>query len=182
VDETIALLRRAAALDPLAVPVYRSLGRWCFCAGRLEEAEAAMKKTLELNPHDSHTHNYLGLVRLQQGRLDEALEAFRQGGHDTYRRLGLTLAQHARGLPAESEAALKELIDKEADGAAYQIAEAHAYRNEADLAFQWMERAYAQRDPGLSMMKVDPLLHCLHDDPRWQPFLEKMGLAGGASA
>jgi TolB-like protein/class 3 adenylate cyclase/Tfp pilus assembly protein PilF len=178
VDETIALLRRAAALDPLAVPVYRSLGRWCFCGGRLEEAEAAMKKTLELNPHDSHTHYYLGLVRLKQGRLDEALEAFQQGGDDTYRRLGLTLAQHARGLPAESHAALKELIDKEADGDAYQIAEAHAYRNETDLAFQWLERAYAQRDPGLSMMKVDPLLHRLHGDPRWQPFLEKMGLAG----
>jgi len=176
-DETIALLRRAAALDPLAVPVYRSLGRWCFCAGRLEEAEAAMKKTLEFNPHDSHAHYYLGLVRLQQGRLDEALEAF-QGGAGTYRRLGLTLAQHARGLSAESHAALKELIDKGADGEACQIAEAHAYRNEADLAFQWMERAYAQRDPGLSMMKLDPLLHSLHDDPRWQPFLEKMGLAG----
>jgi len=41
-----------------------------------------------------------------------------------------------------------------------------------------MERAYAQRDPGLSMMKVDPLLHYLHADPRWQPFLEKMRLAG----
>jgi hypothetical protein len=41
-----------------------------------------------------------------------------------------------------------------------------------------MERAYAQHDPGLISMKVDPLLHRLHEDPRWQPFLEKMGLAG----
>ena len=177
-DETIALLRRAAALDPLAVPVHRSLVRWCYCAGRLEEAEAAMKKALELNPHGGHTRHYLGLVRLQQGRLDEALEAFQQEGHDTFRRLGLTLAQHARGLPAESYAALKELTDTDAAGSAYQIAEGHAYRNEADLAFQWMERAYAQHDPGLISMKVDPLLRRLHDDPRWQPFLEKMGLAG----
>jgi len=177
-DETIALLRRAAALDPLAVPVHRSLVRWCYCAGRLEEAEAAMKKALELNPHGGQTRHYLGLVRLQQGRLDEALEAFQQEGHDTFRRLGLTLAQHARGLPAESDAALKELTDKDPEGSAYEIAEGYAYRNEADLAFQWMERAYAQHDPGLISMKVDPLLHRLHDDPRWQPFLEKMGLAG----
>jgi hypothetical protein len=41
-----------------------------------------------------------------------------------------------------------------------------------------MERAYAQHDPGLISMKVDPLLRSLHADPRWQPFLEKMGLAG----
>jgi adenylate cyclase len=177
-DETIALLRRAAALDPLGVPVHRSLGRWCYCAGRLEEAEAAIRKTLELNPHGDRLHYTLGLVRLQQGRLDEALEAFEQERYEALRLLGLTLARHARGLPAESYAALKELTDTDAAGAAYQIAEGHAYRNEADLAFQWMERAYAQHDPGLISMKVDPLLRSLHDDPRWQRFLEKMGLAG----
>jgi TolB-like protein/Tfp pilus assembly protein PilF len=177
-DETIALLRRAAALDPLGVPVHRSLGRWCYCAGRLEEAEAAVRKTLELNPQGDRLHHTLGLVRLQQGRLDEALEAFQQEGYEALRLLGIALAQHARGLPAESHAALKELTDTDAAGSAYQIAEGHAYRNEADLAFQWMERAYAQHDPGLISMKVDPLLRRLHDDPRWQPFLEKMGLAG----
>lgn len=42
----------------------------------------------------------------------------------------------------------------------------------------WVERAYAQHDPGLISMKVDPLLRSLHDDPRWQPFLKKMGLVG----
>ena len=177
-DETIALLRRAAALDPLGVPVHRSLGRWCYCAGRLEEAEAAIRKTLELNPHGDRLHHTLGLVRLQQGRLDEALEAFQQERYEALRLLGLTLAQHARGLSAESHAALKELTDTDAAGSAYQIAEGHAYRNEADLAFQWMERAYAQHDPGLISMNVDPLLRRLHDDPRWQPFVEKMGLAG----
>jgi adenylate cyclase len=176
-DEAIALLQRAAALDPLAVPVHRSLGRWYYCAGRLEEAEAAIKKTLELSPHGSPSHFNLGLVRLKQGRLDDALEAFQQDRDDALHLLGLTLAQHARGLSAESQAALKELTDQDADGSAYQIAEAHAYRNEADLAFQWMERAYAQHDPGLISMKVDPLLHRLHGDPRWRPFVEKMGLA-----
>jgi len=74
-------------------------------------------------------------------------------------------------------AALTELIDKDADGAACQIAEAYAYRGETELAFEWLERAYIQRDSGLSMMKIDPLLQRLHDDPRWQPFLKKMGLA-----
>jgi TolB-like protein/class 3 adenylate cyclase/Flp pilus assembly protein TadD len=177
-DETIALLQRAAALDPLGVPVHRSLGRWCYCAGRLEEAEAAIRTTLELNPHGDRLQHTLGLVRLQQGRLDEALEAFQQERYEALRLLGIALAQHARGLPAESDAALKELTDTDAAGSAYQIAEGHAYRNEADLAFQWMERAYAQHDPGLISMKVDPLLRRLHDDPRWRPFLKKMGLAG----
>jgi TolB-like protein/class 3 adenylate cyclase/Tfp pilus assembly protein PilF len=176
-DEAIALLRRAAALDPLAVPLHRSLARWCYHAGLLDEAETGARKTLELNPLGGRLHHFLGLVRLKQGRVEEALEEFQQEGHDTFRLLGLTLVLHTRGLPAESHAALKELIAKDADGSACQIAEAYAYRGETELAFEWLERAYVQRDSGLSMMKTDPLLHRLHADPRWQSFLEKMGLA-----
>ena len=50
-------------------------------------------------------------------------------------------------------------------------------RNEVDHAFEWLERAYDQRDPGLSEMKTDPLLRSLYADPRWDAFLRKMGLA-----
>jgi hypothetical protein len=37
-----------------------------------------------------------------------------------------------------------------------------------------------QRDAGTGMAKVSPLLRGLHGDPRWQPFLVKMGLADRA--
>jgi hypothetical protein len=53
----------------------------------------------------------------------------------------------------------------------------YGYRNDTEHAFEWLERTYAQRDPGITYMKMDPFLRNLHDDPRWQPFLEKMGLA-----
>jgi hypothetical protein len=92
--------------------------------------------------------------------------------------LGLALVQHARGRRAESDAALQELIEQDAAGSAYQIAEAYAYRGQPDLAFEWLERAYEQRDAGVIMTKVSPLLRNLHADPRWQAFLERMGLAG----
>ena len=70
------------------------------------------------------------------------------------------------------------MIEKNAANGAFQIAEAYAYRDEADLAFAWLERAYAQHDPGIGMTKVARPLRSLHRDLRWQPFLEKMGLAG----
>jgi adenylate cyclase len=69
------------------------------------------------------------------------------------------------------------LIDQYAQQSADQVAEDYGYRREADLAFEWLERAYAKRDPGLSSIKSNALLRSLHGDPRWQPFLEKMGLA-----
>jgi TolB-like protein/tetratricopeptide (TPR) repeat protein len=179
-DEAVALLRRAAVLDPLSAQVHRSLGRWCYVAGLLDEAEAALNKTLELNPLGARTHYYLGAVRMAQGRLDEALDEFQREGHDTFRLLGLAVVEHARGEPSQSAAALRELSEKDAEGSAYQIALGHAYRGAKDLAFDWLERAYVQRDPGLSVMKRDPLLCSLHGDSRWQPFLEKMGLADRA--
>ena len=77
----------------------------------------------------------------------------------------------------EADAALADLINNNADGAAYQIAEVYAYRGEKDQAFEWLERAHRQRDSGLVGLQVDPFLKNLHPDPRWNAFLHKMGLA-----
>ena len=52
----------------------------------------------------------------------------------------------------------------------------HAFRGEGDRAFQWLERAYIQRDSGLTWLKGDPLLKSLKRDPRWAAFLKKMRL------
>src|SRR5437899_194710 len=50
-------------------------------------------------------------------------------------------------------------------------------RGNKDRAFEWLERARRQRDPGLASLRKDPLLPNLHDDPRWNAFLRTMGLA-----
>jgi hypothetical protein len=76
----------------------------------------------------------------------------------------------------ESDAALNELIKNDAETAAYQIAEAYAYRGDKDKAFEWLARARRQRDPGLGNLRKDPLLENLYADPRWNPFLRTMGL------
>jgi hypothetical protein len=57
-----------------------------------------------------------------------------------------------------------------------QVAEIYAYRGDRDKAFEWLDRAYRQRDGGLSGMKGDPLLLNLEHDPRWTAFLNKMKL------
>ena len=52
----------------------------------------------------------------------------------------------------------------------------HAYRGEADSAFEWLERAYEQRDGGLADIKSDRFLRVLADDPRYKVFLRKLKL------
>jgi serine/threonine-protein kinase len=75
-----------------------------------------------------------------------------------------------------SQQALDELIAKDAQYAAYQIAEVFAWRGEKDQAFEWLERAYRQRDGGLSSIKGDPLLKSLRADPRFNALLRKLKL------
>jgi TolB-like protein/Tfp pilus assembly protein PilF len=176
-EEAAALVRRALVLDPLNVEAHIASGWQLTLAGCLTEAENAYREALELSPQHARVRFYLGRLHLLQGRLDDALHEVEQEVHETFRLYGTALAQHARGRAAESDAALQKLVLKYAEDAAYQIAEAHAYRGDADRAFEWLERAYRQRDAGLASMKPDPLLRNLHGDPRWQRLLERMGLA-----
>jgi TolB-like protein/Tfp pilus assembly protein PilF len=178
-DEAIALLRRAVTLDPLSVLMHRSLAVAYLCAGRADEAAAVAEKAVELNAMGALTHYWLAMARLAQRRLEEALEVNQGEPHEPLRLLGVVVLQHARGRHAESDAALRELIKRYATaGSDLQIAQAYGYRGEVDPAFEWLERAYAQRDAGLWMTKVNPLLQNLRTDPRWQSFLEKLRVAG----
>jgi len=51
-----------------------------------------------------------------------------------------------------------------------------AFRNQADKSFEWLERAYAQRDSSMMYIKVEPLLNSLHNDPRFAALLKKLNL------
>ena len=133
-------------------------------------------KSLELSPHGGFAHYYHSDICLAQGRLDEALEAAKREINCVFRLLALANVYHAQGRHTESDAALKELIETRADTGAFQIAEAFAYRGDRDQAFAWLERACAQRDPGMSMVRASPSLRGLHGDPRWTPFLKRVGL------
>ena len=177
-DEAIALLRQAVEVDPLNWSVYRELSKCHLTAGRFDEAEAAIRRALELCPDARSLLFRLSEICLCQGRLEEALEAAKRVIHDGFRLLALAMVYHAQGRHAESDTALGELIESRADTAAFQIAEAFAYRGDRDQAFAWLERAYAQRDAGIHMLRETPSMCVLHADPRWQAFLEKVGLAG----
>ena len=117
-----------------------------------------------------------GKVHLAQAHPQEALAEMEREREPAFRLQGQALAYHALGRKKEADAALEELIAKYHADWAYQIAEMYAFRGEADRAFEWLERAYAQRDPGLSEMKGDPLLKSLERDPRYAAFLKKMRL------
>jgi len=176
-EAAIALYRHAIELDPLRSAVYANLGTALHASGRLAEAEAAYRKAIELTPQRDAVHALHSLTLLAQGRGEEALAEGLREPEETFRLLSLAIIQHAAGRRAESDAALHELIAKYQGDSAYQVATVYGARGEVDRAFEWLERAYEQRDPGLSEMKPQPLLRSLHADPRWDAFLRRVGLA-----
>jgi hypothetical protein len=56
------------------------------------------------------------------------------------------------------------------------VAEIHAFRGEAALAFEWLARSFSQRQPSLRDLKYDPWLRPLQSDQRWKALLQKMNL------
>jgi len=175
-EECIALLRRATILDPLNAHIFRWLAWALLRGGDVAGAVAAAEKAVEFSPRGDLTHWTLGLVRLHQGRLEDALREVQQEPYVARRLMGLAMVQHARGHLAESDAALRGLIEHSTDSDASRIAEVYALRGNVDAAFEWLERAYEQRDTGLAWLKVSVWLRDLHGDPRWRRLLEKMGL------
>jgi len=176
-DEAIALYHQALAQDPLSAPAYHNLGLALYAADRLAEAEAAFRQVLELAPQQPIARAFLSLVLLAQGRGEEALAEVLREPEEWARLWASAVIHHAAGRREESEAALQALIAKYQVEAASQVAEVYAMRGQADRAFDWLERAYVQRDSGLAEMKPDPFFRSLHADPRWSAFLRKMGLA-----
>jgi hypothetical protein len=69
------------------------------------------------------------------------------------------------------------LIAKHANDMAYQVGDVYAWRGENDKAFEWLERAYQQRDSGLNGIAYDPLLTGLKGDARYGALLSKLGLS-----
>jgi serine/threonine-protein kinase len=175
-EEALPLFRRALEIDPLNVLAWWYLGYGYLSAGRLEEAEAAYKKALELNPEFQWAHNHLGLVHLLQGRPEAALAEMEREPQRPLHLQGLALAQHGLGRKKEADAALGELIEKFQNESAFQIAEVYAFRGEVDRSFEWLERAYIQRDAGLAWTKISPLFKNVERDPRYAAFLKKMRL------
>jgi tetratricopeptide (TPR) repeat protein len=174
-DEALELARRAVELDPFNPGSWTSLGQLKFYIGRQDEAVADLKKALELNPDDRLSHMFLSEIYVVQGRAQDALAVMEQ--QPEYFRLSqYAIAYHALGREKESDAALSELIAKYHTGGAFDIAEVYAFRNQPDKAFEWLERAYAQRDGGLSTTNTGPLLKSLHNDPRYAAFLKKIHL------
>ena len=93
-----------------------------------------------------------------------------------WNRVALALATQIGADRGAADAALQTLIDRDTEGMSYQIAQVYALRAEPDKMFEWLERAWSQRDPGLNFLLYDPLTLRFKNDPRYAALVGKVGL------
>jgi tetratricopeptide (TPR) repeat protein len=169
-------MNAALRLDPLNPNIHFLRGWALFWSDHLPEAEASFRRVLQISPTYESAHYYLGHVLLAQGDLAGALHEMDHELDDESRLAGLASVQFAMGRKRDSDAALAQLTKRSAEGWASGIASVHAIRNEPDAAFEWLDRAYAQKDEDLYLIKGNPLFRNVARDPRYKAFLRKMNL------
>jgi TolB-like protein len=176
VDEAVQQYERAIELNPLDPIALRALGVALCASDRLQECLQYRLRLQQLHPELRGINAFVGEARLLLGQLPEALEAMQKEPEQDVRLAGLATVYSAMGKHTESDAALKTLEESYASDDAYEIAQLHAYRGEADEGLKWLQRSFRMHDSKILFIKTDPLLRNLRRDRRFQNLLAKLRL------
>jgi len=176
-DEALALKEAIVRRDPLNMSALYTLGLSQRMTGRYDTAIASYHTVLSLSPGRGGAHSQLGSALLLKGDAPAALAEIEQEKNEEYRMNSLPMAYCALGRKADAAAALDALIAKYEKDFAYNIAYVYAFCGEADKAFEWLDKAVAYKDPGLTEIAAQNLFDKIRSDPRWLPFLRKIGKA-----
>ncbi len=176
VREAVDLTRQVLANDPLYASQHYWQSIYLGALGRLDEARASVHRAIELQSQAGTFHLQATTVEIARGDPAAALAAAMAAPPGIWRDVALALARAAGRDRAASDAAMQVVVDQHAAFAAYQIAGVYALRGDPDRAFEWLDRALANRDPGITFLLYDPLLLTLRQDPRLAMFCHKVGL------
>ena len=163
-------------LNPLDAISLESISNALCASDRLAECLQYRLKLQQLHPDYGGVNSSVGMARAVFGRPDRSP---RQHGAGTRRR---SQAGRARGgLCGNGTACAVRCGTENARGrfaatSAYEIAQIHAYRGEADRAFEWLQRSYQRHDSEIVWIKTDPLLRGLHGDRRFRALLTQLRL------
>ena len=144
-------------------------------AGRASESVAILKEAIEQDRAFPALHYELARALVVMGKPADAIAALESEPSDTWRTLGLPFAYHLAHREALAQAAMANLVANSA-GAEFQVAENYAMLGQPDHAFEWLEISRQRHDAGLMYVRRDPLLAAVVADPRFNAFLERIGL------
>jgi TolB-like protein/Flp pilus assembly protein TadD len=178
-EESLVHMRRAVRLDPLS-PVIGHLQVSIDVANdRLNEALAATKRTMEIDPDYIYFEPDLALVYREQGKLRQALDIYLRLRKTRHRALpGLAITYARLGKKEEARKVLGELI--QAANTRYvpaeQVASVFVALGDNQEAFRWLNRAVDEHSATIHEVGNAPEFRALRSDPRFADILRRIGL------
>ena len=175
-DEAIVEHKLAQKLDPFDAS-YAALTGALYCFdGQYEKALEEANSSFELQKDHFYGYWVLGYTYLKMGKTDEAIEAHKKLAeiHPWWTSaLGYTYA--VTGHTDEARKILEDLeSSKTTPFIAWQCATVNAGLGNKDEAFKWMN--YEPHHSFHAWCAVLPAFESLHDDPRFELFLERLNL------
>jgi TolB-like protein/tetratricopeptide (TPR) repeat protein len=167
-------MRRVLVLDPLARDAHTDFGSGLYAARRYEEALAAFAAVISLDPDYETTYADRGLAYYGLGDLQNARLSCEAQPDDWRRQRCLAVVYDKLGRHADAEAELAKLKAAGGDTNAYQYATIYAQWGNRAKALEWLETAWRLRDSGLEILKTDPLLDPIRQEPRFLAVMREL--------
>jgi TolB-like protein/Tfp pilus assembly protein PilF len=176
-EPALELSRQALATEPLRGWWYNWLSIYLSALNRLDEAEQAVRRAIALDPTAVSYPMQVVIIDVKRGNVAAALAAAKRApAGETYGDTALAMALQIGSDRAAADASLKSLIERHAGQGAYQIAQVYALRNDAEQTFAWLDRAWNNRDAGVTYLLYDPFILRFRNDPRFAAYCRKIGL------
>jgi len=177
-EEAQRQAEKAAQLDPTSLVISAYVGITFYCARDYGRAIEQEKKTLELDPHFGVARSYLGLSYMGQGRHAEAVQELEKL-EATNRYVGDL--GHAYGIAGQRAKALRLLSQLDARSQTEYVtptvrALIYLGLGEKEEALSWLEKALAERDWRLRLLKFDPRWDPLRSEHRFARILKQVNL------
>ena len=174
--QAVDLTRKALKLDPLNVVWDQWLVAYLMPLGRLDEAEQTLGHAIKLKPDLYFNRYLLAVIKVLRKDAAGAQKAAMAEPVGPWRDFALALAAQIGPDRAAADALLKDSISKYSSGWAFQIAQLYAVSGDPDQMFEWLQRAWKARDPGMQSLLYDALLLRYRDDPRYAALAKQVGL------
>jgi serine/threonine-protein kinase len=183
IDEALAEVRRARALDPLSEGALIDEQYYLLCLRRFRDAVDLTKQITELDTAAAPAYENEGEAYVFLGKPDSALTAFKQafavakGAYGARGSLIFGYAAAGRWADVERE---RQLAKHDPPGNSPYLAKAfdEALSGRIDVAMTALEKSVANREPSLGSMSLscDPLVDPLKASPRFAPLMQRLGI------
>ena len=172
--EAIAAAGRAARLDPLSSAIQSSYAIVLYFARNYEAALAQLQRSLDLEPRNYAATLMMGVIYEALGRPREARAIF---DHPDFRESPYIARAYAMlGQRSEAYRVLNALAERQAPVDLQEVAITHFVLGDTDGGFEWLTRAFDQRNGYVPWAKVQPAFDDIRSDPRFKALVARLKL------